>query len=138
MIGTGANSIVRRIMLRSADGKPQLVSQPINAIDKLEGNTVARSNIRVTEASKMALPHPQSDAYRLRVKIDADSDAKEIRFRLKEGNGHFSVVGYNFANDTVFVKRDKDAIANAMPKVYREVQSPPYKRAMALSCWISL
>ena len=121
----GANSIVRRIMLRSVDGKPQLVSQPINAIDKLEGNTVARSNIRVTEASKMALPQPQSDAYRLRVKIDADSDAKEIRFRLKEGNGHFSVVGYNFANDTVFVKRDKDAIANAMPKVYREVRKSP-------------
>ncbi|MEI8624004.1 GH32 C-terminal domain-containing protein [Pseudoalteromonas sp. B137] len=112
-------------MLRSVDGKPQLVSQPINAIDKLEGNTVARSNIRVMEASKMALPQPQSDAYRLRVKIDADSDAKEIHFRLKEGNGHFSVVGYNFANDTVFVKRDKDAIANAMPKVYREVRKSP-------------
>jgi levanase len=121
----GANSVVRRIMLRPIDGKLQLVSQPINAINKLEGNTVTRSNIRVTEASKMTLPQPPSDAYRLRVKINADSDAKEVRFRLKEGSEHFSIVGYNLANDTVFIQRDRDAIANTMPKVYREVRKSP-------------
>ncbi len=121
----GANSIVRRIGLRSIDGKPQLVSQPVNAFDKLEGDAVVRANVQLTEASKMTLPQPTSDAYRLRIELDAASDAREVHFRLKESNEHFAIVGYNFANDTVFVRRDRDAIADAMPEVYREVRKSP-------------
>ncbi|WP_051103961.1 glycoside hydrolase family 32 protein [Marinobacterium rhizophilum] len=121
----GANSIVRRIELRLVNGKPVLVSQPVNTVDQLEGNAEVRSKVRVTATAKTTLPQPESDAYRLRVELDAASDANEVRFRLKEKGEHFAIVGYNFADDTVFVMRDRDAIANSMPEVYREVRKAP-------------
>lgn len=121
----GTDSIVRRIELRSVNGKPVLVSRPIDILDKLEDNTEVRDKARVPDGSKMTLLQPKSDAYRLRVQIDAASDANEVRFHLKEGKGHFAVVGYNFKNGTVFVLRDTDAIADSMPEVYREVRKAP-------------
>ncbi|WP_231129152.1 glycoside hydrolase family 32 protein [Alteromonas mediterranea] len=123
----GVNSIVRRISLQSVDGKPQLVSQPIGALDKLEGTEERRSDVKVTTASTVTLPQPTTDAYRLRVELDAASNAKEVRFRLKEKGEHFVIVGYNFSDSTVFVKREKDAIAEAMPEVYRKVMKSMVK-----------
>lgn len=118
----GTNSIVRRIELRLVDGKPVLVSQPVHAFDQLEGYAEVRSNILVTDTGKTTLPQPKSDAYRLRVKLDAASEANEVRFRLKEKDGLFAVVGYNFKDKTVFITRDTDAIASLMPEVYRETR----------------
>ncbi|WP_320153756.1 glycoside hydrolase family 32 protein [uncultured Tolumonas sp.] len=121
----GANSIVRRIELRSVDGQPVLVSQPVDSLNTLEGNTEIRSQIRVTDIVKTILPQPKSDAYRLRIELNAASEANEVRFRLKGKDGHFGIVGYNFRDGTVFVMRDKDAIADSMPEVYREVRKAP-------------
>nr|WP_321270712.1 glycoside hydrolase family 32 protein [uncultured Tolumonas sp.] len=121
----GANSIVRRIELRLVDGKPVLVSQPIETLNTLEGNAEIRSQVRVTDTAKTILPQPKSDAYRLRIELDAASKANEIRFRLKEKNGQMAIVGYNFRDGTVFVMRDKDAIADSMPEVYREARKAP-------------
>ncbi len=118
----GSNSIIRRIELRLIDGKPVLVSQPVDTLDKLEGTTEMLTKVRVTDTSKTAIPQPKSDAYRLRVGIDAASEANEVRFRLKEKNGHFAIVGYNLKDGTIFIMRDKDAIADSMPEVYREVR----------------
>lgn len=118
----GSNSIVRRIGLQSVDGKPVLVSQPVDTLHTLEGNAEIRSQVRVTDTAKTILPQPKSDAYRLRIELNATSEANEVRFRLKEKDGHFGVVGYNFRDGTIFVMRDKDAIADLMPEVYREVR----------------
>ncbi|WP_024871742.1 glycoside hydrolase family 32 protein [Tolumonas lignilytica] len=131
----GTDSLVRRIELHSVDGKLMLVSQPIEALDKLEGNTVVRSKVRVSNAVNTPLPQPQSDAYRLRITLDATSAANEIRFRLKEKEGHFAVVGYNFRRNTVFITREADAIANLMPAIYREVRQ---SRAPARNGMITL
>ena len=121
----GTNSIIRRIELRLIDGKPVLVSQPVDALDKLEGTTEMLTKVRVTDTSKTAIPQPKSDAYRLRVELEAASKASEVRFRLKEKNGHLAIVGYNFKDGTIFIMRDKDAIADSMPEVYREVRKAP-------------
>ena len=99
-----------------------LVSRPI---DILEDNVEVRDKVRIRDGSKTTLLLPKSGAYRLRIQIDAASDANEVRFHLKEGKGHFAVVGYNFKNGTVFVLRDTDAIADSMPEVYREVRKAP-------------
>ncbi len=123
----GAHSIVRRIKLQTVNGKPQLVSQPIDAFDKLEGAAESRFDVKVTAASTLPLPRPTADAYRLRIELDATSDAKEVRFRLKEKGDRFAIVGYNFLDDSVFVIRDKDAIADAMPKLYRDVRKSMVK-----------
>lgn len=121
----GANSIVRRIELRSVDGKPVLVSQPVDALDKLEGDPEVLSKVRVTDVSKTTLPQPTSDAFRVRVELDAASAANEVRFRLKEKGGYFATVGYNFEDDTVFVTRDTDTMGDLMPEVYREIRKAP-------------
>ncbi|MDD2841667.1 MAG: glycoside hydrolase family 32 protein [Tolumonas sp.] len=121
----GTNSIVRRIELRLVDGKPMLVSQPVDSLNTLEGNAEIRSQLRVTDTAKTILPQPKSDAYRLRIELNAASEAKEVRFRLKGKDGHFGIVGYNFRDNTIFVIRDKDAIADLMPEVYREVRKAP-------------
>jgi len=121
----GADSVVRRIELRSVDGEPTLVSQPLDALDKLEGDAEVRSKVRVTEASGTTLPQPESDAYRLQVELDAASGADEVRFRVKEGGGHFTTVGYDFVHGVVFVARAADAAAERMPEIYREVRSAP-------------
>ena len=121
----GVASVVRRIELRSVDGMPMLVSQPVAALATLEGDATVRSRIWVTDASTTALPQPKSDAYRLRVELNAASQANEVRFHLKQGGGHFATVGYNFEDGTVFVQRDKDAIADVMPREYREVRKAP-------------
>ncbi|MEF1309852.1 glycoside hydrolase family 32 protein [Vibrio mytili] len=118
-----ADSIVRQIKLQTVDGEAILTSKPIEAISGLEGDAYTRSAVDVFEASPTVFPKPLSDAYRLRVELDAHSDAREIQFRLKEKDGHFAVVGYNFNDKTVFVRRDSDAIASSMPKEYRAERS---------------
>jgi levanbiose-producing levanase len=115
-----ANSIVRQIKLHTVDGKPVLLSQPIEATAGLEGNAYTRSAVEVSEASRVTFPKLSSDAYRLKVDIDAGSAAREIQFRLKEMDGQYAIVGYNVEDQTVFVRRDRDAIASLMPDAYRE------------------
>jgi len=121
----GANSIVRRIELRSVDGEPVLVSQPVDTLGELEGDAEVRSRVRVTDVPETPLPQPKADAYRLRVELDAASGADEVRFRVKEGGGYFTTVGYDFVRGVAFVARDADAAAERMPEVYREVRTAP-------------
>jgi len=123
----GADSVVRELSLRTIDGRPTLVSQPVEALDSLEGDAQTARNLRVTDASRTTLPQPDSDAYRLRVEVAPDSEesASEVRFRIKEGDGAFATVGVDFEAGVVFVARDADAAAASMPPVYREVRTTP-------------
>ncbi len=115
-----ASSIVRQIQLRSVDGEPVLFSKPIEAISELEGNSYTRSAVEVSASTKTVFPKPISSAYRIKADIDTHSDASEIQFRLMGKEGHYAIVGYNFADKTVFIRRDQDAIASLMPDVYSE------------------
>ncbi|MGP8306251.1 glycoside hydrolase family 32 protein [Vibrio sp. YIC-376] len=115
-----ADSIVRQIKLHSVGGKPVLFSQPIEAIAGLEGEAYTRSTLEVLESSGTDFPKPTSDAYRLNVDLDVHSDASEFQLHLKGKDGHYAIVGYNFEDKTVFIRRDRDAIASLMPDLYRE------------------
>lgn len=119
----GLDSVVRRIELRTVDGVPTLVSQPVEALEALEGEAEVRSDLEVTDASSTPLPQPRSDAYRLRVELDASSAGDEVRFRVKEGGGAYATVGYDFTRRVVFIARDSDAASATMPPVYREVRT---------------
>lgn len=123
----GADSVVRELALRTVEGRPTLVSTPVDALDSLEGEAQIARNLRVTDAASTPLPQPDSDAYRLRVEVapDPDDPASEVRFRIKEGGGAFATVGVDFAAGVAFVARESDAIAASMPPVYREVRSAP-------------
>ena len=123
----GADSVVRELRLVDDHGRASLRSTPVAALGELEGESEHLDPITVADGAATALPQPDSDAYRLRLTVapDADEPAREVRFRVLEGEGAFATVGVDFASGTVFVARDADAAASAMPEVYRDVRSAP-------------
>ena len=123
----GADSVVRELALRTVDGRPTIVSTPVDALDALEGEPETVEAERVSDAATTTLPQPDADAYRLRVEVAPDprDPASEVRFRVKEGDGAFATVGVDFAAGLAFVARDADAAAAAMPDAYREVRTAP-------------
>ena len=123
----GADSVVRELALRTVDGRPTIMSTPASALDSLEGEAETVEDLSVTDATRTALPQPDSDAYRLRVEVapDAEDPASEVRFRIKEGDGAFATVGVDFGAGVAFIARDTDAAAATMPPVYRDVRTAP-------------
>lgn len=124
----GSDSVVREIALRTVDGRPTLVSTPVAELDALEGDAESVADVEVTpDAASSELPRPESDAYRLRVEVAPDprDPASEVRFRVKDGDGAHATVGVDFASGVVFVARDADAAASAMPDAYRQVRTAP-------------
>ncbi|RZS63684.1 levanbiose-producing levanase [Agromyces ramosus] len=121
----GADSVVRELVLRTVDGRPALVSTPVEALDSLEGEAETVDGERVTDAAATPLPQPDSDAYRLRVAVapDPEDPASEVRFRVKVGDGAFATVGVDFAAGVAFVARDADVAAATMPDAYRTVRT---------------
>lgn len=123
----GTDSVVREIRLVDGDAGPTLRSSPIDPIEGLEGPADVLHDVTVTDAAGAILPQPRSDAYRLRVTLapDATDPAREARFRVREGDGAFATIGVDFEAGLVFVARDADAAASAMPDAYREVRTAP-------------
>src|SRR4029453_5690403 len=111
-------SVVRELALRTVDGRPTIVSTPVEALDTLEGEADLLTHLRVTDATNATnpvsttdadapttpLPQPRSDAYRRRVEgaPDPADPASEVRFRVKEGDGAFATVGVDFATGVAF------------------------------------
>ena len=123
----GADSVVRELTLTDRDGRPTLVSAPVDELASLEGPAEVAEGLQVTDAAAIPLPQPSADAYRLRVDLrpDGEEPADEVRFRLKEGDGAFATVGVDFTTGVAFIARDADAAAASMPPVYREVRTAP-------------
>jgi levanbiose-producing levanase len=59
------------------------------------------------------------------VRLDASSEAGELRVKVQTGDGSFATVGYDFAGQVAFVARDADAVAGNMPDAYRQVRTAP-------------
>ncbi|MFC5789995.1 glycoside hydrolase family 32 protein [Agromyces tardus] len=124
----GADSLVRELALTDRDGRPTLVSSPHDGLASLERAPATARDLRVAEGAAPPLPQPASDAYRLRLALrtgDGDGAAREVRFRIKDGEGSFATVGVDFATQRAFLARDADAAAAAMPPAYREVRTAP-------------
>jgi levanbiose-producing levanase len=121
----GADSLVRELALTDrVDGRPTLISSPVDALASLEGTPLRAAKLEVADGAAPALPQPTSDAYRLRLDLRAgDSTAREVRFRVKEGDGSFATIGVDFASGSAFLARDADATAARMPSAYREVRT---------------
>lgn len=123
----GSDSIVRELALRTVDGRPTLVSAPVEAIAALEGPATAEGARDLAAGRSTALARPVSDAYRLRLTIapDGDDPAAEARIRVKSGGGTFATVGVDFEAGVVFIARDADAAAARLPEAYRAVRTAP-------------
>lgn len=121
----GADSVVRDLRLLDAGGHLELRSAPTDALAELHGPTRSEAELAVPGEGITPLPQPTSDAYRLRVTVapDPTGPAREVRFRVREGDGAFATVGVDFRSSTVFVARDADAAAARMPEAYRAVRT---------------
>ncbi|WP_456284345.1 GH32 C-terminal domain-containing protein [Microbacterium sp. JZ101] len=122
----GALSIVRELRLREQDRRLALTSEPIDAIGALEGAPVSASGIRIVEGETAVdgIPQPAEGAFRLRMTIAQDprDPADEVRVRVGDESA-FATVGADFAQGAVFLARDADLAADAMPEQYGAVRT---------------
>ena len=125
----GADSIVRELALRTVDDRPTLVSTPVEALERLEGDAKAhRGRERVTDAATHAAPPARGDAYRLPRRgraRPAMTRHPRSASASRRATGAFATVGVDFEAGVAFVARDADAAAAAMPDAYREVRTAP-------------
>ena len=119
----GSDSIVRTITLGSERGRATLRSVPAPGLDTLEGEPEPIDDVRLAAESTAELKVPESGAYRVR--LDASSEAGELRVRVQTGDGSFATVGYDFERQVAFATRDSDAVAGSMPDAYRQVRTAP-------------
>lgn len=124
----GTLSLVRQLALRTVDGEPTFVVLPVDALDTLTqagGASARRADVTVADTWTAPAPLPDG-AYRLRVTLATDDDpARETRLHLGLGDAARVTVGYDVAGQRVFLARDADAIADAMPEQYRAISSAP-------------
>jgi len=120
----GMFSIVRTIRLVDVDGVATLVSQPVDALNELDGEATVAETTVLPPGDSDSLPQPDTGSYRLQVALSPEEadPAREVRLKLKDGGGHFATVGYDFELQRVFIARDTDAAAATMPDLYREVR----------------
>lgn len=122
----GSDSLIRGIRLVSDDGALTLESEPIAAYRDLEDASESTGETTLAADEEFALPDPGGGAYRVSVEFAAPTADAELRVIVPRGaDGAFATVGYDLANRAVFVARDADALAAAMPTVYSEVRAAP-------------
>ncbi|WP_109210430.1 MULTISPECIES: glycoside hydrolase family 32 protein [Microbacterium] len=119
----GSDSIIREITLVSDHGRAQLRSAPASELAVLEGDLERIDDVRIGGERAVELEAPASGAYRVR--LDASSEAGELRVKVVSADGSFATVGYDFAAQTAFVARDTDAVSADMPAEYRTVRTAP-------------
>ncbi|MDW4573928.1 glycoside hydrolase family 32 protein [Microbacterium sp. M3] len=117
----GSDSLVRSITLDAAGGRATLRSTPAPGLDSVSGVPQDLEDAQLPDGGTVDVTVPASGAYRLR--LDAASPAGELRVKVLTGDGSFATVGYDFESRSVFVTRDSDAVAGAMPETYREVRT---------------
>ena len=115
----GSNTLVRRIRLRTVDGRPSLVSTPVGL-----GAVTGRSADGRTGSMSGTTPILRTDrnAYRLHVRLRPPA-AGESRIVVRAADGSQMTVGYDARSQRAFVVRDEDAIAARMPDTYRQVRT---------------
>lgn len=121
----GTMSTVRQLSLRDVDGQAQLFSEPIPALNELEGQPETSDPQSVTADQSASLGKATSDAYRLHIDLSQDKNtpSEETLVELNDTHGAKVTVGYNFNEQKLFLNRGEDKIAGSMPDLYREIRS---------------
>lgn len=118
----GMDSIVRDIRLKTADGKPALVSTPSKTLARLEGQSSSSGPETITPEGTAGLPSAQGGAYRLDLTIERGSGAgdggrvgSEALLQFASDEAIFATVGYNFQDGSAFVTREQPAAGDLGP-----------------------
>ena len=105
----GMDTLIRDIRLTTVQNRPTLVSTPAENLQRLERQRAAVGPQRITTDGIQNLPGPEGGAYRLELTIERDDprDQPEARLHLESGGSTFATVGYNFQDETVFLRREQ-------------------------------
>ncbi|GAA2117728.1 hypothetical protein GCM10009759_64400 [Kitasatospora saccharophila] len=121
-----AQSLPRTLQLRTVGGRLQLTQQPVQSLNTLrQGPAVALNHVTVRPGTT-ALP---SRGNGKALDIDAvfsPADAKKFGLKVRTGAGQETVIGYDTANQRLYVDRTKSGAVDFDPN-FPGVQTAPLK-----------
>ena len=118
-----AMSVPREVGLRTVDGRPQLVQQPVASLDTLEtGQRQTESNTTITGERTLA---KRGDVLDIRATLRPGSASRMGLKVLTNANGDETVVSYDIAAGTLSIDRTKSGAAAAALAGFPGVHSAP-------------
>jgi levanase len=111
-----AMSVPREITLRTIDGRPQLVQHPIRRLAKLRLNPGYYLARRTIAEGTQTLADARATGKALDIVADFDArDAARFGLKVRVGNGQETVIGYDAAEQEVYVDRTRSGIVDFSP-----------------------
>jgi fructan beta-fructosidase len=103
----GAMTLPRELSLASVNGSLQLFQRPVRELASLRGEQFNFSGSSTKELNEklQRWPH-RGQSFELEALIDP-GDAKQVAWKLLQGNGDETVVGFDSAKQELFVDRSK-------------------------------
>ena len=118
-----AMSVPRELGLRTVDGRPQLVQQPVASVDTLDsGQPYSENATTITGERTLA---KRGDVLDIRATLRPGSATRTGLKVLTNANGDETVIGYDAAAGTLYVDRTKSGAAAAGLTGFPGVQSAP-------------
>ena len=118
-----AMSVPREVGLRTVDGRPQLVQQPVASLDTLEtGQRHTESNTTITGERTLT---KRGDVLDIRATLRPGSASRVGLKVLTNANGDETVIGYDVAAGMLSIDRTKSGAAAAELANFPGVHSAP-------------
>src|SRR3954468_5416143 len=118
-----AMSVPREVALRTVDGRPQLVQQPVASLDTLEtGQRYTENSTTITGERTLS---KRGDVLDIRATLRPGSAARMGLKVLTNSNGDETVIGYDVAAGTLSIDRTKSGAAAADLAGFPGVHSAP-------------
>ena len=100
-----AQTVPRSVQVRTIDGVPRLVQQPVQELQQLRESPVSL-NDRVVETDTMALDDEGISGRTLELVAEFEpGDAETLGLNVRVGEDEHTTIGYNASSETVFVDR---------------------------------
>ena len=108
----GAMTLPRSLSLAEADGSPTLQQQPIKELKSLRGSEFQYNGLSEADLNRRLAVWPhRSQTFELQAEIRTGT-AKEIVWKLLEGNDDETLIGFDTVKGELFVDRSKCANAH--------------------------
>jgi levanase len=121
-------SVPREVNLRTIAGRPQLVSEPVDALDELLfGWPYTRDDVTVSDRT-LALTDRRARGKALDLRVTLEPRSADVAgLRVRVGNGQQTVIGYDARSQEVFVDRTRSGDASFSADFASSVQRAPLR-----------
>lgn len=117
----GEDSFPRTVELRTIDGVPRLVAQPVSSIATLHSNPVVATQIPVRDGAR-SLPI-SGDQLDLNLTLRAGS-ATRFGVNVRTGGGQYTQIGYDTNNNQLYIDRTHSGDVS-FSQAFAETQTAP-------------